>query len=70
MKCYRLLLFLSADECTYFSAPATVVFMIALTFEALLFSLFTAIMFGTQIHAICTDETVSDSIINQLNGSI
>ncbi|XP_072013790.1 palmitoyltransferase ZDHHC3-like isoform X2 [Amphiura filiformis] len=45
------------NECTHFSAPATVIFMIALTFEALLFSLFTAIMFGTQVHAICTDET-------------
>ncbi|XP_022094536.1 palmitoyltransferase ZDHHC3-like [Acanthaster planci] len=44
-------------ECLYFSSPATVVLIMILTFEALLFSLFTAIMFGTQIHSICTDET-------------
>ncbi|XP_033625921.1 palmitoyltransferase ZDHHC3-like [Asterias rubens] len=44
-------------ECTYFSPPATIILILILTFEALLFALFTAIMFGTQVHSICTDET-------------
>jgi len=43
--------------CSYFSPAATTVFLIFLLFEALLFGLFTAIMCGTQLSAICTDET-------------
>jgi len=38
--------------------------LIGLTFEAALFSLFTAIMFGTQVYSICTDLTG----IEQLKG--
>lgn len=44
-------------SCTHFSMPVTVVFMMTLGMEGLLFSLFTLIMFCTQVHAICTDET-------------
>ena len=41
--------------------PGPLVFILTLmgVFEGFLFSLFTCIMFCTQIHAICTDETVS-----------
>lgn len=40
-----------------FSPPATVILLIVLCFEALLFLIFTLVMFGTQVHSICTDET-------------
>lgn len=46
-------------ECSYFSPPATVILLILLCFEGLLFLIFTAVMFGTQVHSICSDETVS-----------
>lgn len=45
------------SDCSFFSPPATIMFLVSLTFEGLLFFLFTLIMFGTQIHAICTNET-------------
>lgn len=44
-------------ECTTYSPAATTVFLIFLLFEALLFGIFTAIMFGTQLSGICQDET-------------
>ncbi|KAK7115485.1 hypothetical protein V1264_001342 [Littorina saxatilis] len=44
-------------SCSGFSPPATTVFLIFLIFEALLFGIFTGIMFGTQVSAICSDET-------------
>ncbi|XP_071508330.1 palmitoyltransferase ZDHHC3-like [Diadema antillarum] len=53
------------SDCSYFSPPATVIFMLALTIEAMLFVLFTAIMFGTQVHAICTDETGIEQLKKQ-----
>lgn len=37
------------------------ILLILLCFEALLFLIFTSVMFGTQVHSICTDETVSAS---------
>lgn len=46
-------------ECSSFSPPTTVILLILLCFEALLFLIFTSVMFGTQVHSICTDETVS-----------
>lgn len=36
----------------------TVILLIFLCLESLLFFTFTAVMFGTQIHSICNDETV------------
>lgn len=48
-------------ECSSFSPPTTVILLILLCFEALLFLIFTSVMFGTQVHSICTDETVGDS---------
>jgi len=48
--------------CSYFSAPSTTILLIFLLFEGLLFSIFTLVMCGTQIHAICTDETGIESL--------
>lgn len=44
-------------ECSTFSPPATVILLLFLTFEALLFAVFTLIMLGTQMNAIWNDET-------------
>ncbi|XP_072492322.1 palmitoyltransferase ZDHHC7 [Notamacropus eugenii] len=44
-------------ECSDFSPPVTVILLIFLCLEGLLFLTFTAVMFGTQIHSICNDET-------------
>ncbi|PIO39261.1 hypothetical protein AB205_0147380 [Aquarana catesbeiana] len=44
-------------DCSSFSPPVTVILMIFLCLEGLLFLTFTAVMFGTQIHSICNDET-------------
>lgn len=44
-------------DCTAYSPPTTVVFILVLAFEALLFAIFTAVMFGTQMQAIWNDET-------------
>lgn len=49
----------SLAECSSFSPPTTVILLILLCFEGLLFLIFTSVMFGTQVHSICTDETVS-----------
>ncbi|XP_071456491.1 palmitoyltransferase ZDHHC3 isoform X2 [Marmota flaviventris] len=48
---------ISLTECSSFSPPTTVILLILLCFEALLFLIFTSVMFGTQVHSICTDET-------------
>lgn len=48
-------------SCPAFSPPATIIFLLFLVFEGLLFALFTSIMFGTQVSAIWYDETVRDS---------
>lgn len=44
-------------SCSNFSPPATVVLMLFLIFEGLLFSIFTMIMLGTQLNAIWNDQT-------------
>ena len=54
-------------ECTYVSAPLAVVLTLILCFEALLFLLFTAIMFCTQIHAISVDETGIEQLKGEKN---
>ena len=55
---FRILLsFISA--CSGMSPPLTTILLIFLIFEGLLFGIFTGIMFGTQMSAVCTDETVS-----------
>lgn len=50
---------LLSPECSDFSPPITVILLVFLCLEGLLFFTFTAVMFGTQIHSICNDETVS-----------
>lgn len=44
-------------DCSAYSPPATVVFLLFLCFEALLFAIFTAVMLGSQVQAIWNDET-------------
>ncbi|CAG9137528.1 hypothetical protein JYU34_000049 [Plutella xylostella] len=44
-------------ECGAYSPPATVVLLLFLIAEALLFAIFTAVMLATQLHAIWHDET-------------
>ncbi|GAB5567981.1 palmitoyltransferase ZDHHC3 isoform X4 [Prionailurus iriomotensis] len=48
-------------KCSSFSPPTTVILLILLCFEGLLFLIFTSVMFGTQVHSICTDETMAES---------
>lgn len=55
-------------ECSSFSPPTTVILLILLCFEALLFLIFTSVMFGTQVHSICTDETVGGGIHSPQGG--
>ncbi|XP_019339061.1 palmitoyltransferase ZDHHC3 isoform X1 [Alligator mississippiensis] len=52
-------------KCSSFSPPTTVILLILLCFEALLFLIFTSVMFGTQVHSICTDETGIEHLKNQ-----
>lgn len=56
-------------ECSDFSPPVTVILMIFLCLEGFLFLTFTAVMFGTQIHSICNDETVKIAIFVSSNNS-
>lgn len=49
-------------QCSSFSPPATVILLLFLTFEALLFAVFTLIMLGSQMNAIWNDETVRSII--------
>ncbi|XP_018325325.1 palmitoyltransferase ZDHHC3 isoform X2 [Agrilus planipennis] len=44
-------------DCTTYSPPATVVLLLFLIFEALLFAIFTVVMLSTQVQAIWYDET-------------
>lgn len=53
------------NECSGFSPPVTVILVIFLCLEGLLFLTFTAVMFGTQIHSICNDETEIERLKNE-----
>ncbi|XP_070575088.1 palmitoyltransferase ZDHHC3-like [Ptychodera flava] len=53
------------NQCSRYSPPATVILLIFTIFEGVLFALFTTIMCGTQIHAICTDETGIEQLKKQ-----
>lgn len=44
-------------DCAYFSPPTTIIFIVFLIFEGLLFGLFTLVMFCTQINSVIYDET-------------
>ncbi|XP_038621871.1 palmitoyltransferase ZDHHC3 isoform X1 [Tachyglossus aculeatus] len=52
-------------KCSSFSPPTTVILLILLCFEGLLFLIFTSVMFGTQVHSICTDETGIERLKHQ-----
>lgn len=49
-------------QCSSFSPAATLVLLILLGFEALLFGIFTLVMFCTQVSAIFSDETQIESL--------
>ena len=49
-------------HCSYFTPPTTTILLIFLLFESILFSIFTAVMFGTQLTAICSDQTGIESL--------
>ena len=51
------------QQCKAYSPPATMIFLLFLMFEGLLFALFTSIMFGTQVTAIWHDQTVSSPLL-------
>uniref|UniRef100_A0A8C9QLH3 Palmitoyltransferase n=1 Tax=Scleropages formosus TaxID=113540 RepID=A0A8C9QLH3_SCLFO len=53
------------NECSDFSPPVAVMLMVFLCLEGLLFLTFTAVMFGTQIHSICNDETEIERLKNE-----
>ncbi|XP_061421822.1 palmitoyltransferase ZDHHC3 [Lethenteron reissneri] len=45
------------ENCSTFSPSSSVILLILLSLEGLLFFIFTTIMCGTQVYSICTDET-------------
>lgn len=53
------------NECSNFSPGVSVLLLIFLCLEAILFLTFTAVMFGTQIHSICNDETEIERLKNE-----
>ncbi|XP_031702005.1 palmitoyltransferase ZDHHC7 isoform X2 [Anarrhichthys ocellatus] len=53
------------NECSAFSPGVSVLLLIFLCLEAILFLTFTAVMFGTQIHSICNDETEIERLKNE-----
>lgn len=55
--------------CATWSPPATIVFLIFLAFEAVSFSVFTAIMTSTQIYSIYTDTTGIESFKGESNST-
>uniref|UniRef100_A0A674BL01 Palmitoyltransferase n=1 Tax=Salmo trutta TaxID=8032 RepID=A0A674BL01_SALTR len=57
--------FLQVYKCTDFSPPVAVMLMVFLCLEAFLFLTFTVVMFGTQIHSICNDETEIERLKNE-----
>ena len=50
------------SQCSSFSPATTLVLLILLGFESLLFGIFTLVMFCTQISAIFSDETQIESL--------
>ncbi|XP_069575723.1 palmitoyltransferase ZDHHC7-like isoform X2 [Brachyistius frenatus] len=52
-------------ECSDFSPPVTMMLMIFLCMESLLFLTFTAVMFCTQLHSICNDEQEIERLKNE-----
>ncbi|VDK37872.1 unnamed protein product [Gongylonema pulchrum] len=52
-------------DCSLFGPPVTTVLLLFLLFEAILFAIFTFVMFGTQLNSICTDQTGIESLKNE-----
>uniref|UniRef100_A0A158PAD8 Palmitoyltransferase n=1 Tax=Angiostrongylus cantonensis TaxID=6313 RepID=A0A158PAD8_ANGCA len=50
------------QSCSNLGPPVTTLMLIFLMFEAILFAIFTSVMFGTQLSAICSDETAIESL--------
>ncbi|XP_078055643.1 palmitoyltransferase ZDHHC3-A isoform X1 [Mustelus asterias] len=67
MVCFHFLYCFEEEwtKCSSFSPPSTVILLILLCFEGLLFLIFTAVMFGTQVHSICSDETGIERLKNE-----
>ncbi|EDV21684.1 expressed hypothetical protein [Trichoplax adhaerens] len=59
---------IEARNCKPFSLPATIVFVVALLFEGLLFGLFTLIMWSSQMYAIANDETGIEALKSNKDG--
>lgn len=53
------------SNCSNFSPAVTLIFVIVLGFESLLFGIFTLVMFCTQISAILSDETQIETLKNE-----
>ncbi|KAI6204380.1 Palmitoyltransferase [Aphelenchoides besseyi] len=53
--------------CSYFGAPTTTILLIFLLFESILFSIFTLVMLGTQLSAICADQTGIESLRKEVH---
>lgn len=51
--------------CSLFGPPVTTILLIFLLFEAILFAIFTFVMFGTQLNSICNDQTGIESLKNE-----
>uniref|UniRef100_A0A915PZ68 Palmitoyltransferase n=1 Tax=Setaria digitata TaxID=48799 RepID=A0A915PZ68_9BILA len=53
------------QNCSLFGPPVTAILLVFLLFEAILFAIFTLIMFGTQLNSICNDQTSIESLKNE-----
>jgi len=51
--------------CTFYSPATTIIFIVMLIFEGLLFGLFTMIMFCTQVNSVIQDETGIENLKNE-----
>ncbi|KAK6107009.1 Palmitoyltransferase ZDHHC3 [Brugia pahangi] len=64
---WQFVLCVSGDwqNCSLFGPPVTTILLVFLLFEAILFAIFTLIMFGTQLSSICNDQTSIEALKNE-----
>uniref|UniRef100_A0A0R3RU98 Palmitoyltransferase n=1 Tax=Elaeophora elaphi TaxID=1147741 RepID=A0A0R3RU98_9BILA len=64
---WQFVLCVSGDwqNCSLFGPPVTAILLVFLLFEAILFAIFTLIMFSTQLSSICNDQTSIESLKNE-----
>lgn len=64
---WQFVLCVSGDwqNCSLFGPPVTAILLVFLLFEAILFAIFTLIMFSTQLNSICNDQTSIESLKNE-----